>query len=299
MVYKETLGEKWFTISNYLFLILFGCSTVYLFFYILVLSFNDGVDALKGGIYFWPREFTLANYQTAFGNPNIMSAFRLSVLRAGVGTFLSVLLTSMAAYALLRKDLPGRKYIIFYCFFTTLFSGGIIPLYMLYKEIGLINSIWIYIIPGMYSFFNIIIIRTYFENIPHSLSESARMDGAGDLRIFFQIYLPLSKPVLATIALFVAVAHWNDWVTGAFFVNNPDLIPAATLLQKVLAETSFEANAMQQSMNSDLMAKAVSNTTPEALRMAFVIIVTIPVLCVYPFLQKYFVQGVMIGSIKE
>ncbi|MEF2243803.1 MULTISPECIES: carbohydrate ABC transporter permease [unclassified Paenibacillus] len=299
MFYKETLGEKWFTLCNYVFLILFGCSTVYLFYYIFVLSFNDGIDALRGGIYFWPREFTLANYATAFGNPNIISAFQLSLLRTGTGTILSVMLTSMAAYALLNKELPGRKYIIFYCFFTTLFSGGIIPLYMLYKQIGLINSIWIYIIPGMYSFFNIIIIRTYFENIPYSLSESAKIDGASDLRIFFQIYLPLAKPVLATIALFVAVAHWNDWVTGAFFVNDPNMIPAATLLQKVLAETSFEANAMQQSMNSDLMARAVSNTTPEALRMAFVIIVTIPVICVYPFLQKYFVNGVMIGSIKE
>ncbi len=299
MFYKETLGEKWFTLCNYIFLTLFGCSTVYLFYYIFVLSFNDGIDALRGGIYFWPREFTLANYETAFGNPNIISAFQLSLLRTGTGTILAVLLTSMAAYALLNKELPGRKYIIFYCFFTTLFSGGIIPLYMLYKQIGLINSIWIYIIPGMYSFFNIIIIRTYFENIPYSLSESAKIDGASDLRIFFQIYLPLSKPVLATIALFVAVAHWNDWVTGAFFVNDPNMIPAATLLQKVLAETSFEANAMQQSMNSDLMAKAVSNTTPEALRMAFVVIVTVPVICVYPFLQKYFVNGVMIGSIKE
>lgn len=299
MNYRETTGEKLFNWSNAIFLIVFSASTIYLFYYILILSFNDGLDALKGGIYLWPRVFSLENYMTAFSNPNIISAFQISIFRTLIGTTISLLLTSMAAFALLKKELPGRKLFIFYCFFTTLFSGGIIPLYMLYKQIGLINSLWIYILPGLYNFFNIIIIRTYFENIPHSLMESAYIDGASDLRIFTQIYLPLSKPVLATIALFVGVAHWNDWVTGAFFVNDVNMIPASTLLQKVITESSFESNIMQQNMNSDLMTKAVSKTTPEALRMAFIIIVTLPVICIYPFLQKYFVNGVMIGSIKE
>lgn len=299
MIRRAAFGDKLFDWFNYTFLILFGASTLYLFYYIFVLSLNDGLDAIRGGIYLWPREFTLENYRTALSNPNIANSFRISGIRTAVGTLLSVLLTCMAAYALLRKDLPGRKAIIFYCFFTTLFTGGLIPIYMLYKQLGLLNSIWIYILPGMYSFFNLLVVRTYFENLPPSLSESAKIDGAGELRIFMQIYMPLSLPVVATIALFVAVAHWNDWVTGAFFVNDPKLIPAATLLQKIMAETAFEANSMQQNMNTSLTAGSAANTTPESLRMAFVIIVTLPVVCVYPFLQKYFVKGVMLGSIKE
>lgn len=295
MVLKESKGEKIFKVLNYTFLTLFGFSTFYPFFYILILSLNDGYDALKGGLYFWPRVFTLQNYIKAFEDPLIINAFGISLFRTIVGTSLAVLLTALAGYALSRKNLPGRGIITFFFFFTTIFSGGLIPFFILLRSLHLTSSVWIYVLPYLYSFFNIVIMRTYFQTIPDELRESATIDGCGELGIFFRIFLPLSGPMLATITLFYGVGHWNDWFVGAFFVSDKSLKPAATLLQKILSETNFEQATDTNRMNFNINR---AKTTPEALRMAFLMIITFPIICVYPFLQKYFVKGVMIGSIK-
>lgn len=299
---KKTIHDTIFNVVNYSLLALLAVSTLYPFLYFLVLSFNDGFDTLKGGIYFWPRAFTLDNYKKAFQNPLILNSFQISILRTVIGTSLSLLLTTMMAYALTKKKLPGRTFFIFFFYFTTLFSGGLIPKYVLYRDLHLTNNFWIYVLPGIYSFYNAIIIRTFFDGIPASLSESAMLDGCSDNRIFFKIYLPLSLPVLATVALFCGVGHWNDWFTGAFFVTNEKLIPAATLLNKLLSEASFEtsmAGGDKMQQMDRMMQTVKTNVTPEALRMTFLIIITLPIVCVYPFLQKYFVKGVMVGSIKE
>ncbi|WP_105614096.1 carbohydrate ABC transporter permease [Vallitalea okinawensis] len=295
MVLKESIGEKIFKVCNYTFLTFLGFSTFYPFFYILILSFNDGYDALKGGLYFWPRVFTLQNYIKAFEDPLILNAFGISLFRTVVGTFLAVLLTALAGYALARKDLPGRGIITFFFFFTTIFSGGLIPFFILLRSLHLTRSVWIYVLPYLYSFFNIVIMRTYFQTIPDEMRESAVIDGCGELGIFLKIYLPLSGPMLATITLFYGVGHWNDWFVGAFFVSDKSLKPAATLLQKILSETNFEQATDTNRMNFNINR---AKTTPEALRMAFLMIITFPIICVYPFLQKYFVKGVMIGSVK-
>jgi putative aldouronate transport system permease protein len=246
----------------------------------------------------------MENYGKAFTNPLIYSAFSISIARTLISIVLSCFFTALMAYALTKRDLPGRSVLIFYFYFTTLFSGGLIPTYIMYRQLGLLNNFWVYVMPGIYSFFNAIILRTFFYTIPDSLQESARLDGCTELGIFFKIILPLSIPAMATIALFVGVGNWNDWFTGAYFVpRRRDLYPAATLLNDLLSQAVFE-NSMSSTggrtaVNEALMSAASRNTTPDSLKMAFLIILTLPIICIYPFLQKYFVKGVMVGSIKE
>ncbi len=298
MVNKKSKISYIPTAINYFSLIILGFITLYPFLYFLVLSFNDGFDAMKGGIYFLPRQFTLSNYVKVFENPNIFGAVGISVMRTVLGTVISVILTAGVAFALTYKKLPGRTFLIFFFFFTTIFNGGLIPFYILMREMRLSNTFWIYILPFIYNFFNIVIMRTYFDTIPPALKESAFIDGCNDLKIFYRIYLPLSMPMLATIALFYGVGHWNDWFTGAYYVTNVKLLPAATLLQKILSEASFGSEMFTQGGGVNTSA-AKASTTPEALQMTFLVITTLPIVCVYPFLQKYFTKGVLIGSIKE
>lgn len=301
---RHSLAYKIGQTINYSVLVLLAIVTLYPFWYSLILSFNTGIDALKGGIYFLPRAWTLENYTKAFQHPLIYSAFGISLARTGLSIVLSCFFTALMAYALTKRDLPGRSMFIFYFYFTTLFSGGLIPTYIMYRQIGLLNNFWVYVIPGIYSFFNAIILRQFFYTIPDSLQESARIDGCTELGIFFKIMLPLSIPAMATIALFVGVGNWNDWFTGAYFVpRKRELYPAATLLNDLLSQAVFEnsmsSTGQKNQVNEVLMGASNRNTTPESLKMAFLIILTAPIICIYPFLQKYFVKGIMIGSIKE
>ncbi|MFB9278865.1 carbohydrate ABC transporter permease [Cohnella cellulosilytica] len=302
-VRRMSAADKIYSAFNYAVLVLFCLTAVYPFIYFLALSFNDGYDAMKGGIYFFPRVFTFENYNKAFNNPLILNSFMISVSRTFIVTAGSVLLTALLAYGLSRKGLPGRKYIVFFFFFTTLFSGGLIPTFIMYRQLNILNTYWVLVLPMLYNFFNAIIMKTFFDGIPDSLSESARIDGASELSVFARIILPLSLPVLATISLFVGVGVWNDWFTGQFFIQNQDLYPAATFLNKMISEASFQTmtgsgggSSIQNMSQSQMGLRGV---TPEALRMTFVIIITTPIICVYPFLQKYFVKGVLVGSLKE
>lgn len=271
--------------------------TIYPFYYFLILSLNDGLDAMKGGIYLFPRSFTTANYVKVFEDTRILRAYGITLFRTIVGTIISLVLSALLAYGLTFKELPFRKTITFIFYFTTLFTGGLIPMYILLRNLQLTTSVWIYVLPFVYNFYNIIILRTFFQGIPDSLAESARIDGASELSIFSRLILPLSKPVLATMALFYGVGYWNDWFTGAFYVADKTMIPAATLLQQLLQEASFTMGSSALNMNAN-MVQVQNATTPESLRMTFTIIITLPIVCVYPFLQKYFTKGVMIGSIK-
>ncbi len=302
---RLTPADRLYMTLNYAALLLFCITAVYPFIYFLALSFNDGYDAMKGGIYLYPRVFTLENYLKAFNNKLILNSFFISISRTLVVTVASVLLTALLAYALSRKGLPGRKYIVFFFFFTTLFSGGLIPTFILFRQLHILDTFWVLVLPSLYSFFNAIIMKTFFDGIPEGLAESARIDGASELSVFARIVMPLSMPVLATIALFVGVGVWNDWFTGQFFIQNENLQPAATFLNKMISEASFQSmtsaagnsgSAIQNMTETQMELRGV---TPEALRMTFVIIITTPIICVYPFLQKYFVKGVLVGSLKE
>ncbi|TCP21339.1 carbohydrate ABC transporter membrane protein 2 (CUT1 family) [Scopulibacillus darangshiensis] len=295
--------KRWslFSIINYSLLALFAFCTLYPFIYVLAYSLSDGKEAVRHTIYFFPKGFTFENYIQIFKDTKFLQAYKITILRTVIGTGLHVLLCAMFAYALTKKNLPGRSLFTFFIFIPTLFSGGLIPQFILYRELGLNNTFWVYILPFLYNFFNIIIMRTFFQQLPNSLEESAKIDGCGDFQIFLRIILPLSGPVLATIGLFEGVFHWNDWFTGTYFVNNQALLPVQTLLNELLTQSQALANAAQNAMQSGGTTTAAMSTTtvtPESLRMATLMVATVPILCVYPFLQRFFVKGVMIGSVK-
>lgn len=263
---------------------------------VLALSFNDGADAAKGGIYFWPRVFTLDNYKEVFADGKIMKSYGITIARTFIGTSLSLIVTTLAAFALKEEKLPGRKIITMLITFTMLFGGGMIPTYIQYKNLHLLNSFWVYVIPGMVGVTNLLMVRTFFESIPDSLEESAKLDGCGYFKIYTQIVLPLSKPVLAVVGLYIAVGHWNDWFAGAFYMNSSKLWPVQTVLQQMLSRAM--ASSQEVKTASQAIAQANSAVTSDSLKMAAVVITTVPILCIYPFAQKYFAKGAMIGAVK-
>jgi len=289
-----------FNLCNYIFLTIFGLSMIYPFIYILVYSLNDGKDSMMGALYFFPRKFTFDNYVEVFDNARIWQAYKITLLRTVLGTFLHVLLCTLMAYALSKKTLPGRTFFTYYIFLPTIFSAGFIPYFITLQKLHLINSFWVYVIPMLFNFMHIVILRTFLQGIPEELEESARIDGYGDFQIFLKIILPLSGPVLATIALFIGVSHWNDWFTGAYYVSDKNLIPVQTLLQELLTEAEALSSSMQRAaqQGGQTVSVNVAGATPESLRMALLVITVFPILCIYPFLQRYFVKGVMIGSVK-
>jgi putative aldouronate transport system permease protein len=296
----EKRSFSWFTVLNYFLLTLFAFSMIYPFIYVLVYSLNDGKDSMMGALYFFPRKFTLDNYAQVFDNPQIWQAYKITILRTLLGTVLSVLLSTLMAYALAKKTLPGRTFFTFYIFLPTIFSAGFIPYFITLQKLHLINNFWVYVIPFLFNFMHIVIIRTFIQGIPEELEEAARIDGLGDFQIFTRIILPLSGPVLATISLFVGVMHWNDWFTGTYYVSNKSLIPVQTLLQQMLTEAEALSSSMQRAAQQGGQTVNVSavGATPESLRMALLVITVFPILCIYPFLQRYFVKGTMIGSVK-
>ncbi len=289
---------RFFKTFNIIILILLCLTIILPFLNILALSFNEGTDAQRGGINFFPREFSFENYLEVFKQSSIINAFGISLFRTVVGTIISVFLTAMAAYALKTKTLPGRKIITFIIFFTMLFSGGIVPYYLVLTDLKLTNTIWVYIIPSLYSVWNILIMRTFFQQIPDSIEEAARIDGCSEFQIFLRIILPMSKPVIATIGLFNAVGHWNDWFSGSFYVRNPELKPLATLLQEMLTKQQAMADALLRNSGAYAMLEKIT-VTGDSLKMATIILVVAPIIMIYPFIQKYFVKGVNIGSVKE
>ncbi|MCQ6559459.1 carbohydrate ABC transporter permease [Paenibacillus mendelii] len=297
--YKLSAGEKIFKIVIYLLIIGLCLSIILPFMNILALSFNAGKDAERGGIYFWPRAWSTENFKEVFMSANVGTAFGISIFRTVVGTVASVFLTAMAAYALKGKTLPGVKFFTLLIFFTMLFSGGIIPYYMLLKSLNLTNTIWVYVIPTLYSAWNLIIMRTFFQQIHPSLEESARIDGYNDFSIFMRIIMPLSRPVVAVIALFNAVSHWNDWFTGAFYVRSSNLRPLSTLLQEMLMQAEAMRDTLAQAAGANYDALEKIQVTGNSLKMATIVIVVTPIILIYPFIQKYFAKGVMIGSLKE
>jgi putative aldouronate transport system permease protein len=290
-------SQRAFEVFNVIFLALFGLVTFYPFWYVLVASFNTGSDFTKGGVYLWPRVFTLENYERAFQDPRIFTSLWISVARTVLGVLTGVFFTALVSYAAIHNALPGRTFLTFFWYFTTIIGGGMIPYYMLLRDLGLTKSFWLYIIPGIYSFFNFLLMRTYFQTIPKELSESAEIDGAGHGRVLFQIYFPLAAPIIATLALFIGVGHWNDWFTGAYYQSRTNLWPAATLLQRLLKDAS-PVTMKDGFISSESLAQSMRTYTPQSLQMAFVMILTMPIVVVYPFLQKYYVKGVMIGAIK-
>lgn len=273
--------------------------TVYPFLNILALSFNNAIDSVKGGIYLWPRMPTLANYAEIFNNKNLVTGFQNSILRTVIGTLTNVFCCTMMAYTLSRKDFMARRLFSLMFAVTMYVSGGMIPGYLLIRDLHMFSTFVVYIIPMLLSAWNIIVIRSFIDGLPESLQEAARVDGANDVFIFIRIVLPLCKPVLATMALFVAVSQWNSWFDSYLYNNSrPDLTTLQYELQKMLTTANITPKSATDTIAMNAIAQA-NRVTPDALKMAMTMVVTAPVLLVYPFLQRYFVTGLTLGAVKS
>lgn len=297
---KLTFGDRIMVTLFYVLLTLLTFATFYPFWNSLVISFNSGKDTMLGGITFWPRDVTLENYQIVFQDKRLLHAFLVSVLRTVIGTAMSVMVTAMLAYGLSKRQLIGRKYFMIFCLVTMFFSGGLIPTFLLVRGVGLMDSFWSMIIPTLVLVWHMIIFRTFFQQLPDELEESAQMDGAGTWGIFFRIVLPLSMPVIAAISLFTAIFHWNDWFFPSIYITSENLIPIQTLLQRILnANTATQQMSQLDAGSAAHFSKMMSGVTGKSLSMAIMMVATIPIILVYPFVQKHFVKGVLIGSLKE
>ena len=290
---KQTFSkdEKIFNVANVIFMVFFLAIIALPLWNIVALSFNVATDAARGGIYFWPRKFSLESYYTVFEDSAIYKAFVISVAKTVIGVVLHTALTAMVAYGMSRRNLMGRKIYMNMGILTMFVSGGMIPTFLLFKELGLLNNFWVYIIPVLFSFYDMVILMNFFRSIPFSLEESAMMDGANPFIIFVKIILPLSLPVLATIALFHGVFQWNDYMTANIYVDDRSLYPLQMLLFRIVSENLSPAVATGTNV--------VRNTTSQSLQLATMVVTTVPVVVIYPFLQKYFIQGMTLGSVKE
>lgn len=289
---RRTAGDAAFDWVNNVLMLVICFITLYPIWYVLVNAFNDGTDAMRGGIYWWPRAFSLDSFKTVFQSSGIMTAMGITVAKTAVGTVAHVLFTAMVAFAFSRRELIGRKIYMFIGTITMIFPGALIPTYLLIRDLGMIDHFIVYIIPAMFSFFDLIIFLSFFREIPDGLVEAAEIDGAGDFTVFLRIVIPVSMPVIATIALFHGVYQWNDYFTGMIFINDTNMQPIQTYLYRVVAQAS--SNQMISAMPSGV----ASNVTSQSLKLATMVVTTAPIVVVYPFLQKYFVKGFMIGSIK-
>ena len=266
---------------------------LYPVWYTIIISFNDSNDAMLGGIYWLPRKFGVESYKTVFQDKTIINAFIITILRTVIGTVTSVVFTAMVAYAFSKKHIMCNKFYTILGTVTMFFSGGLIPYFITLKNIGLYDNFLVYIIPSLFNFWNMIIFMTFFRELPAGLEESAKLDGANDMTVFIRIVIPLSMPVLATIALFNGVAHWNDYFTGVMYINKAELQPIQTYLYRIVASAS--ASKAVVSMPIGVSAQQVSS---QSVRLATMVVTTFPIICIYPFLQKYFVKGILVGSIK-
>ena len=272
---------------------------VYPLYYTLINSLNDGKDAARGGIYLWPRVFSLENYKTVVSDQSLPLSFVITALRTFIGTASSLFFTAMVSYALSRKNLIFRRFYIFAGLITMYIGGGVIPTYVLYRQLSLINTFWVYVVPSIYSFGYGILMMNFFIKLPESLIESARIDGASDFKILFRVVLPLSKPMLATMALFIGVGHWNDWFTSAYYVVDEKLMTMPAALMRLLTEADAVAR-MKEILGVNSAASQMQYTvTADSVRYATLIVSVMPITVLYPFLQRYFIHGMMLGSLKE
>ncbi len=294
---KRTTEDWVLDIVIYTVMILVLFLTIYPFYYVFVLSLNDGLDAYKGGIFLWPRKFTWENYRELLSDSSWLTAIFISVSRTVVGTFLGVLATSIVSFALSFDRVIGRKVYTRLYVFTMYFGGGLIPFYILLRTLGMINTFAVYVIPGMLNVYYLLIMRSFYQGLPESLYESARLDGASDIQLYLRIALPLSKAVLVTIALFFAVGQWNSWMDAVYYITKDELRPIAYKMMEIIKRNSITDQADMMA-SAGLMASSTKTVTTTSLQMAALIIGVLPILCVYPFLQKHFVKGVLIGSVK-
>ena len=297
---RISTGEKVFNVCNTVFMVLLCLVMLYPVYYVLILSLNEGTDSMKGGIWFYPRAFTMFNYQYVLSNGLMQNSYLITIGRTLLGTLLGLAVNALAAYTLSERDIPFKRVLMTFVLIPMLFSGGQIPYFLQLRRLGLYNTFWVFVIPSLVSVWNIFVMKRFFQDIPDSLRESARIDGATHLQVLIRIILPLSLPMLASLGLFTAVWHWNDWFSGAFYVQTNDLMPVQTYLQKLLTANNISMVKSNNTLNSEAAFREsqAARLTATSVKMAAVMVGTLPILCVYPFLQKYFVKGMLTGSVK-
>lgn len=294
---KSSVGSKIFTVLNSLFMIAFVIVTLYPVLNTVAVSFNDGIDAVRGGIYLWPRKFAMKNYETVLAMENLITGAKITVARTVVGTLSSLVVNALLAYVVSRKRFLFKSQLSLFWVITMYVNGGLIPTFLLYRNLSLTGTFWVYVVPGMVSAWNMLVLRTYMLGLPDSLEESAQLDGAGYMTIFARIISPLCKPVYATVVLFVAVGQWNSWFDAMIYNR---MKTEYTTLQYELMK--LLSSVMQQSGSASAASErgaAAAAITPLTIRAAATVVTMLPIICLYPFLQRYFVTGLTIGGVKE
>lgn len=289
---KRNLDSRIFDSINIVLLLLFTIMIVVPLWNVVVSSFSSGRALAEGGFIFWPSELSLENYRAVFRDSTIWQSFLISVAKTVIGVLTHVFFCAMVGYGLSKNYVRGRKFYVTMGVITMFFSGGMIPTYLLMKSLGLLNSFWVYIIPALFSFFDVIVLMNFFRNVPGSLEESAKIDGAGDWRIFLSLYIPLSMPAVATIVLFNGVGQWNDFMTTKLYVTDQWLYPMQMKLYEIIVQS--QTQSMQ-----NIGGSAVIETATKGVQLATIVITTLPIVLVYPLLQKYFISGMMLGAVKE
>lgn len=287
---RLTTGRVVFNIINVIVLIFLAVITIYPFLFVIAASLSDHTFIIQGKIGIIPKGFTIETYKRVFKYPLLLTSYRNTVFYTVFGTFINMILTVCGAYPLSRERFPGKNFFMFMVAFTMLFSGGMIPSFLLVKNLGMYDSIWALLIPGAISTWNLIVMRTFFSQIPASLEESARIDGANDIQALIMIILPLSIPSLATIALFYAVGHWNSFFSALIYLRNQKLWPLQMILRQIVISEQTDQLIEDVTQGKDMVSESIKHAT--------IVVATLPILLVYPFIQKYFVKGVMIGAIK-
>ncbi|WNQ13588.1 carbohydrate ABC transporter permease [Paenibacillus aurantius] len=297
---KLTLEDRLIDAIVYTALFVLSLLSLYPFWNAFVLSLNSGADTSLGGITVWPRVFTVDNYNVVLSDPRFFKALGISVARTVCGTVAAIFFTALLAYGLSRKDTIGRNYYMLAAVFTMYFHGGLIPTYLWLRELGLFNNFWVLFVPWIISVWNMIVFRTFFQGLPDGLEESARIDGCSTYGLFFRIVVPLSGPVIATLSLFQAVFFWNEWFASGIYINEATLLPVQNYLMNMINSNSAQEMISQLSGVPGGVGDMVTRTiTPKSLQMTALMVVSLPIIIVYPFVQKFFVKGVMIGSLKE
>jgi putative aldouronate transport system permease protein len=291
---RRSKEDKAFDLINLIIVAFILVLVVYPLYFVIIASVSDPNMIYEGKVWFLPKGFTFEGYERIFSDPKIWLGYKNSIIYTVAGTLVNICFTLMAAYALSRKDLYGRNIIMFVFLFTMFFSGGLIPTYLIVKNLGLLNTMWALILPKAVAVWNLIVAKTYFETtIPNELLESARIDGCSDAKFFWKIVLPLSKPIVAVMVLFYAVGHWNSYFDALIYLNDEKLYPLQLILRNILIQN--EASAM---MISDLDSLAAKQRISELIKYGVIIVASLPLLIAYPFVQKHFVKGVMIGGVK-
>ncbi len=285
---KMTFGKA----LIYFVLGLFSATIVVAFLHLFSLSFSPSHIATKGGLHLWPKEFTLDNYEEVFKNKYIWMGYKNTLIRTIAGTFSQLFMTALGAYVLSKKYFPHRTFWTLFVVFTMFFSGGLIPSFLLINDLGLLDTYAVMILPGLVGTYNLVIMRNFFTSLPEEIEESAMIDGAGRFRIFIQIILPMSKPILATVALWLAVGHWNAWYDVLIYVSDETMFTLQIILRRILITGSQEIMSVSATSASSEMVSS------EGLKAASIFVATLPILCVYPFVQRYFTKGIMVGALK-